>query len=195
MKGAIVLVDSKGTSFISKCIKFFTGRVAKRNGVPSYTHAMFEVGDVCGVRSVLSAEELMAVMPLDKFRKDTKFRIYSVNDDVKLIYVKEVLKEMYQTAGNRYGFLQLLWFVYRWAVEIMGFDVRRNKNFFPKGDICSEQTYRYLMKRLENTESCNDLRIFLEQWNENTVHPVDIAIVVKKFPRVFKLEESYGFDD
>lgn len=195
-------MESKKNSFISKAIKFFTGKLAKKYNVKSYTHSMYIIGDVLKVESVLSAELAISVMPLDAFRtKDYSFDVYKVNDHLTMSEIDEILREIYvKTAGKDYGFLQLLWFVYRWLMELFGFDVRKQKNWFPNGDVCSENTYRYLYNRLKrnfcDSRTLTDYLIKqttkqMEEWNENTFHPIDLAYVMKKEHSLFEHVESW----
>ena len=190
MKGAIILVESKKNTLLAKAIKFFTGRLAKKYRVKSYTHAMFCVGEVLGEPSVFSAEASMTIMPLRKFtNRDFEYDVYAINDDLSDKEVDKILRAIYiKTAGETYGFLQLLWFIYRWFMELIGFDVRKQKNWFPIGDVCSEHTYRYLKTRLlkkKNRKIISKTLSQLEEWNENTFHPVDLAKVIKDNPQLF----------
>jgi len=106
-----------------------------------------------------------------------------------------------KTAGTSYGFLQLLWFIYRWMAEMLGFDVRKQRNWFPNGDVCSENAYRYLIERLQRNgigvgaKRYRDIRLAinkLREWNENTFTPVDLAMVIKSYPNLFELVESWS---
>ena len=200
MKGSLVLVENNEKDFFPKAIKFFTGKIAKKYGVPSYTHAMFITLPFDNIISVQSAEFAQCIMPLEKFNTKTiRYDVYEIKDEIEEEELILLLKQMYLTAGNPYGFFQNLWFVYRYFAELIGFDVRKQKNWFPTHDICSEAVYRFLRKRviknIENRPKRNIYKYLLkliDEWTENTVHPVDLGYIVKRFPNIFKKVYSWN---
>lgn len=195
MKGYIILVENLENSFISKAIKFFTKHIAKKGNVPVFTHACYGIGKVLGIESVISAEEVITVMPFERIKESNcNYYIYRINDAADKKLIDYSLSHMYKsTAGKGYGFWQLLWFIYRWFMEHIGFNVKHKKNWFPTGDICSENTYRYLMTRFTQqpiTPAIAQVLVDLLNYTENTIHPVDLAIIIKNNPQVFVLTEQ-----
>ena len=193
-RGSIVLVENNEGGWFSTLIKYFTGKIAKKYGVPSYTHAMFITLPFDDIVSVQSAEFAQCIMPLQKFNKEKiNYSIYEIRDRIREEDIVTILKEMYLDAGEPYGFFQNIWFIYRYFMELFKKDVRKQKNWFPSSDICSESVYRYLRRRVEkNINNSRKKGIYnylldtLDEWTENTIHPVDIAYIIKRFPLIFK---------
>jgi hypothetical protein len=197
MKGSIILVQNNEGHFLSNAIKFFTKRAAKKYGVENWTHSMFYVGKFFNEDFVFSAEAAQSIMPLKKFQKPkVKYVIYKINDNIKAEDLDNLIKDFFLNyAGDTYGFFQLFWFIYRWIAEIIGLDVRKKNNWFPTGDICSEMTFRFLTKRLEYSNKnviIKNVLNKLNEWTENTIHPVDLAYIIKKFPLVFEKVEEWN---
>lgn len=200
MIGDIILVINKKKSFFPSAIKFFTGRYARKHGVKIFTHSCFSVGQVLGQESVLSAELAMSVMPLDSFRTDDfYFEVYRVKDKFRQGTTKKELVNLisrhYQkSAGKPYGFFQNLWFVYRFLMELIGFNMIGRKNWFPDNENCSESTANYLLDRFDILSYPNTARLFLKEFNTNSIHPVDLAVMIKKNWEIFQLVQSHGFE-
>jgi hypothetical protein len=204
LKGAIVLMENKSSSFFPKAIRFFTKRIANRYGVKTYTHAMFITANFLDELSVQSSEFAQCIMPLKKFNTDKfSYDVFLIIDEIPEASLDDILKEMYLiSAGEPYGFLQNLWFIYRDIVEtIFKLDVRKQKNWFPNGDNCSESTYRYLRKRIianiratdKNKSIYQQILRFLDEWTENTVHPVDLAHIIEEYPSLFSKVYSFNY--
>lgn len=194
MKGDIILMENKSGSFFAKAIKFFTGRLAKKYGVPVYTHSCFSIGEIFGVESVLSAELAMCAMPLKKFRSEKfMFKVYRIKDRIKEKALDNILKARYEkSAGEGYAFLQNVWFIYRAIMEFIGFDMKGSKNWFPDHENCSESTADYMIERFESFPLPNSALFQLREFNTNSISPVDLAIIIKQNPHLFELAESWG---
>ncbi len=178
--GSIVLVNHKKGIF-SHLIKFFTKS--------KYSHSAIVTGKLIEPDSVLSAETIISLYPLSNYEnKDYDFDIFEMSYDEELLlkYTREAYEKY---AYQNYGYLQLLWFVYRWFMGLFHIDVRKQGNWFPEGIICSELVYNYL-KSLAQKKSFLFL-LYLEKWNSNAFTPEDLAEVINKEPKIFKLVASY----
>jgi len=190
MKGSIILVQNNEGNFISEMIKFFTKKFAKKHNIRTWTHSMIGVENIRNTEYVFSAEMTQCLMPLKKFKKDKiKFEIYKVVDYIKEDSLNELIDNFVNKyAGDGYGFFQLPWYIYRWIMELFNKDVRKQKNWFPSGDICSEMVFRFLTQRLSysvKSEKVNATLKHLYEWTENTIHPVDLGYIIKQHPKVF----------
>jgi len=94
-----------------------------------------------------------------------------------------VTKIFEEFAGVKYGWLQLLYFPYRWFKEtiLRKKDVHREKNWFTKGVICSELSFWY-MKYLDPAFS-----ELLRDFDGDTVQPDDLLKIVQANPKIFQL--------
>jgi hypothetical protein len=90
-------------------------------------------------------------------------------------------------SGVRYGFTQLLWFPYRWFVEkILRKDVRKTKNWFTEGVICTELWWYFLWYATERwPDKHMKLRSILSQWNPDTIQAYDVKIIMQKNKDIF----------
>jgi len=198
--GDIILVNSLHGSIFSKLIKFFTKHLAKKHSVDEYTHAMYCAGDAgLDTPSVISAEYTIAMMPYNLWAdnpQDYRLDRFIINDNLTEEEVRKIIIPIYRlSVGHPYGWKELFWFIYRWIAEKLSIRINLKHNWYVLGDICSENTYRYLLARLkyayEKCENAFKKQLIinaikdLEVFSENTVHPVDLAIIMKRYPNLF----------
>jgi hypothetical protein len=170
--GNIVLLNRKKGGWFSTLQRFFTKM--------DYTHCAIVVTKYKNREMVLSADELIELYPLQKYfeEKDTDIEIWELEGDYEAI--TDILIDRY--VGTYYGFTQVFWFVFRWFMEIFGKDVRRYRNPFCHGTICSELVW-YFLEAIPN-ENLNDR---VHEWNPDTIHAGDTARICREF---FKLKHK-----
>jgi hypothetical protein len=176
--GSVVLLNNKKG--------LFGWLIRKVTGAP-YTHCAITMGKIIPkCDSILTAETLITVHPLQQYY-DTphyEFSIYEIN--VKESILEAVVLDLYEKRALRgYAFWQNLWFVYRRIAEKFGYDVRKQKNWFPKSDNCSEETYDMLVE-IAKAAQLRALEFKLQEWNSNTFSPVDFKTVADQYPKIFK---------
>ena len=178
-KGDIICVNEPG--FYASAQRFFTKF--------PYTHTAVCIGEVCGHVSIFEAKTHLAVTPLQYLLEDKEkdFEIYKVNID-PIIKSKAMDETYYAFAGSIYGYAQILWFIYRWGCERFGLDVRKRKNWFTSGEICSEIVWHYLNIV---SQGIPELNAMLNQWNADTIHVGDIVTICRAFPEIFVIEQSH----
>jgi hypothetical protein len=185
--GDIILLNRKGAAanFFSKGQRFFTRM--------PYTHSAILLENIFEQQSILTSDELTNIQALSNYLKEpeTDIEIYKVKVPQEM---KEYeVKSMYNRyAGKKYGFAQILWFMYRWLLERFGIDARRKKNFFPGGVICSELVYHYLVEIAKNYPQLNKK---LKEWNAETVHVGDIKHICESLPELFELKYKFNTAD
>ncbi|MDH3252824.1 MAG: hypothetical protein OEM41_08530 [Ignavibacteria bacterium] len=161
-------------------IRFFTRSQITHNFV--FTHP------VNGIPSVEEASAKVQIVPFEShyFRNSNyAYQIYRViapfvtKDDIDNALV-QIFEEF---AGVKYGWLQLLYFPYRWFKEtvLRQKDVHREKNWFTKGMICSELQFWFL-KYLDP-----EFSEMLADYDGDTVQPNDMLQIVKSRPEYFEL--------
>jgi len=161
-------------------IRFFT-----RSTV---THGFVFTFWMNGIPSVQEASASVQIVPfLSRYHGNPKhsYQVYKViAKEVTPGDVDGALRQIFEEfAGREYGWLQLLWFPYRWFKEtVLGAkNVHREKNWFTRGVICSELLFWYL-KYLDPLFS--DL---FREYDGDTVQPNDLLMVVKARPDIFQL--------
>lgn len=174
--GMIGLVS--GSSFVSNVIKFFTNSKYSHNFLCLFPQGL--------TASILELSSNVKVLPYNIYNdKDfEKYIIYEVNSSLvsqeEINYsVEKIFKEY---TNSHYGFLQLIWFLYKWLMKkLFNKDVRHDKNWFTDGIICSEIIYYFLY----NLNS--KYRDILKDYNADTIQPADIADIIQNNPHLFKL--------
>jgi len=175
-EGDIMVFSAQPGDWYSKAQRIITGM--------DWTHAGVGTANYYGHPSYLDTRELTMVSRLDDIinNKNQKFVIYEfigLTDEQKSIIAKTIWEER---IGSYYGFVQILWFIYRAIMERwFKKDVKRNKVPFRGGYICSENTYRAIEIALEYMTLPNKLKtqIVLRQWTSNTVHAGDIHTIME----------------
>ncbi len=175
MIGNIIFVNHK-KGFLPKAIKFFTKS--------EVTHCAIDAGNIFGEESTLGAEEIIAILPKEKWQNEEyeliEFKIGLIAESALQNEVRKIYKKY---IGMKYGYLQLLWFCYRWFVEKFGIDVRKSGNWFPEDIICSEFLFYYL-QRISLYYA--PLKYELEKYNGNCISPADCLNIVMLYPHIFR---------
>jgi hypothetical protein len=186
--GTIIIFNATKGGWFSSAQRFFTRM--------PFTHVGGYIGTVVNEESIFEALEAVAVTPWSrrKYDETMQYYVYEPNDSmITSDATKKTLNEIYNAhAGNTYGFFQLLWFVYRWIGESWPFkaDMRKFRNWFPGGSICSEVWYDYLT-RLGYIYP--EIEKVLSEWpHANTVHAGDMydimqALCIKGYYKLVQL--------
>ena len=180
--GSIVLLNRLGkeSNFTSSLQRFFTKM--------PYTHTAIVLEKYMNENVVLSADELTVILPLNNYFEEdkTEIEIYELLLDFDKISITRDLFLNY--SGKKYAFLQVLYFIYRWFNEtVLKRDVRKEKNIFNKGQICSELVYLYLCEVAQKTNT-KELLDKLNEYTKDTIHVGDIANICKSLPQIFALK-------
>lgn len=180
--GDIILLNRKGksSSWFSVLQRFFTRK--------PYTHCAIFLPNVVLEESVISADEVIKILPTESYYNEdgTDIEIYAVTDNIPANVKIDILNSIYKKySGTYYGFTQLLWFIYRWFMEVFfKRDMRKKKNWFNSGTICSELVYYYF----EGLSTYNDrLKNAINLYDKDSVHAGDIADICSNLPEVFQL--------
>lgn len=129
------------SGLLPRLIRFFTKS--------KISHSFIVTGEVSGVLAVHEASEVCQIVPFD-----THYPL-NPNEEYVLFYPSsiELTKEdirlalarcFNELAGQKYGYFQLLWFVWAWMKRKLGGDPSKEKNWFTNGVICSELCWYYL---------------------------------------------------
>jgi len=185
--GQIGFSNTKGKIFLSGLIRFFTGS--------KFSHSFICYYPLDDMELVFEANELMMLTPFDRHYRnnpDQEYEIYEIKqfengDAITKDMVTSSLKQCYLQYSNvKYGYTQLLWFIWRWILEKLHIkvDLKKERKWFKKGIICSELVYLYL-KTLDHPIINEELNNF----QPNTINPEDIRKIFLKYPEIFKLKE------
>jgi hypothetical protein len=141
---------------------------------------------------VFEANEVLMLTPFEKHYRnndDQEYEVYEIiNYSLTRPSLETPLQKFYLEYSNRkYGYTQLLWFIYRWVMETLGIEIKLNKKrkYFVKGIVCSELVYLYL-KSLNIPELNEDL----DNYQPNTITPEDLRKIVLKHKNIFRLVEQ-----
>jgi len=171
--GSIISFNAKKGGWFSTVQRFFTGK--------PYTHSAIVVPDVVGVPSYLGADLTVDIQPIDVFL-DSETIDYQVWEwiGIPVKRIMDALQFVYlRYAGETYGFLQVLWFVYSWFMrKVFRKDVRKTHNPFPNHPICSEVTWWMCYRVVYDNPKL--VRI-LNEWRPDTFSSGDQAEVMKRF--------------
>lgn len=172
--GNIILATSK-SSFMSKCIRWFTSS--------QFSHSFVTMPDVLGLPMCIEAD----AGGVDCARLDTNyldntdeaFQVWTVNvsQDVK----DQALKQIINDLEVSYGILEYPWFMWRRINKLFGKDIKNQNNWNTDGMICSQLCVAYL-------KACN-LEIF-QGYGVGSIAPQDLQDIFKAHPQLFILSQS-----
>lgn len=169
--------------WLGKCIKFFTKS--------KYTHVAIEVGELHELHTETLVFESYLTQQFGKIGNPIKtYRINASNETI-LDALDFVIDKYY---GKPYGFGQLLWFIWRWFLELLGFDsekVRKMENWFPNSNICSELATRFMLVCAE-VEDIHEIQAkwTLRGWNINSIAPSDLDLFLSDLETVEEINET-----
>lgn len=182
-EGDIVILNRIKGGFFSTAQRFFTRH--------KLTHTAIGIGLVRGELSVLSSDELTAVIPCSNYYAEPNTDIYVYRYRRRgSIDTKSIIDYLYKEyAGAYYDFLQVFWFVYRWLAEKLHINVKRQHNPLSGGKrrpICSELVFYYLEHLAKY-----DIRIQskLYEFTAQTTNVADIQEILDALPSLFECVE------
>jgi hypothetical protein len=174
--GMIFFSNNKKTLF-AKLIRFFTHSKISHSGLITF--------DLNGIPACQEETMLVQVVPwanYDKSTVDDYYLVYKIKDGlVSEADKQKALRYCFtEYAGVQYGYLQILWFVWRWFAEkVLRKDVTHKKNWFTDGVVCSELVYVYLLQ-------LGIISGALAKFNSDTVQAEDLLQIVKSNPEIFE---------
>lgn len=161
---------------VPKLIRFFTNS--------HISHTFIGTESFMGVPSIQEASDLIVVKPFVGYEQSLteSFKLYKIREDVvSEDTIKEATKKVYEEfEGVRYGYLQLVWFPYRWLLSLVGIDARKQKNWMTDGVICSELVYWFLWYL---GPVFQDL---IKDFNPDTIQAQDLLDIVNAHPHLFE---------
>lgn len=163
---------------ISKLIRFFTEKNAKV--LPSISHCGPVLGELESMQLGLSADEILVCMvDLNRYRTpDCVFRVYELPEIITPSnWVPVIVK---QTNEQIYPHLELLWFVWRWAMRNI-IPWWTGKNWFQYGTTCSELLVKTL--RLSGYGQ------YFKDIDENSIDPIEVENILINIPGVVLTEK------
>jgi hypothetical protein len=174
--GMIGFSNNKKGGFL---IRFFT-----RSNITHSFVLMFPLNGITAVEEASASVQIVPFEPHYTNNPNEDYYLYRIRPEYASpdAVVKALTRVFEEFAGVKYGWLQLLWFPYRWFKEtiLRQKNVHREKNWFTRGVICSELQYWYLIYlHPVFTE-------LLKDYDGDTIEPSDLLDVVKANPHIFE---------
>lgn len=180
IKEGMIGFSNNKKGWLPACIRFFT----KSN----ISHAFIISKNYGDQVSVEEAALLVQIVPFDKYYRNDDTQDYWIYDPVKVTRTQKQQALEYcfkEFAGVKYGKLQLIWFVYRWANEFfLKRDVRKEKNWMADGVICSELQCHYLI------QLGGEYAELVKDFNPDTIQAEDLRKLVVSRPDLFQFVEK-----
>jgi hypothetical protein len=174
-------------SWFGKFIKFFTKS--------DFSHTFICYYPLQDLELIFEANELMMLTPFDKHYRNNvgqKYEVWEITqfsgDAITTLMTVDALKACYLEYCNvKYGYTQLLWFIWRWLAESLGIklDLKKDRKWFVKGILCSELVYLYL-----RTLNIPILNAELDLYCANNITPKDLREIFLRHPEIFILMEK-----
>lgn len=160
---------------------------------PGVSHAFlttYPIGKYTPVPMIFEADMTVTHMPYAEYLENGPGRDYflyvvpELTDDEICYSLDRCTREF---SGTDYGFFQLLWFPWRWFMwTVFRKDLRKSKNWFTDGVICTELWWWYLWYATEKfPDKHSKLRAILEGWNPDTIQAYDVKLIMQKNPDIF----------
>jgi hypothetical protein len=173
--GNLVLATSK-SSFISKCIRWFTQS--------QFSHSFVTMPDVLGFPMCIEAAEGgVDYMRFDaeySSNQDSSYEVWNIkiSQSVKDAAMQSILNDL----ETNYGFLEYPWFMWRKLNSLFGRDIKSQNNWNTDGMICSQLCVAYLT-------ACGLSNIFAG-YGKGSVAPQDLSVIFHAHPELFELIQS-----
>ena len=194
--GTLLLVfpdNTEGIGFVSSGIVFFQKHLLKKYGftdnrIPTHIMYVKEVKENDII--VHSMEEEGAVdISLNNFNVNN-IEAYDIQDDITEEQLQRFINDRSQRKkGKPYAILQLIFYMWMWVCENLGFEMRKAKNWFPFNEVCTEDVWQYFMERSDfspNNIYIKDAVNYLNSiWTENTIRPLEWRYILSELNNVF----------
>jgi hypothetical protein len=173
--GNIVLATSR-SSWVSKCIRFFTSS--------KFSHSFVTMPSLLGFPMCIEAESGgvdMARFDLNySNNQDEAYEVWVVN--LPQATVDAALSSVISDLEEGYGFLQYPWFVWRALNRLLGRDIKAQNNWNTSGMICSRLVVAYL--------KAAGLQSALAGYGDGSIAPQDLRDIMAAHPQLFTLSNS-----
>jgi len=130
----------------------------------------------------LSADKRCTLESIQDLIDNTEIDVWIYEIPTSLTY-KEICEIEWdftkENLTKRYGYLQILYFIPRRLAELVGWDIRRWRNPFPTGRLCSEICGKFFLriKDILNIAFLEELK----EWRMNNIHSGDILNLMNKY--------------
>ena len=174
--------NSSKTNILAKAIRFFTSS--------KFSHCFLVIDPVLDEPAVIEASEIVQVIPLARYFefKDESFLLFSLPVADKAKVDSAVAAIFFYHSGMKYGYFELLWFLWSWLVKKVFGKVIKKGNPFRAGIICTEVVWHYINALGGEYAKC------VSEFDPDTISPYDLEQIVKARPDLFKLEYSKGIE-
>lgn len=178
--GSVVVFSNKKNAAFSVLQKLIThewidGVSPRKFKHGDKTHSAIFWYPEANADAIFEAYLCTTIDPWIKHQADTRYWVFEptgYTDEE----IQSALFELYnKDAGEGYGFFELPWYVYRFVMEWFHKDVRHQHNWFPGGNICSQDVFNFLYILSRNRPA---LRAYLDQWRSTTFHSSDTYTVM-----------------
>lgn len=176
----MIYFSNNKKGFLPKLIRFFTKSNVSHCGI------------ICdpfeNIPSAIESSDLVQIVPFSRNyieSKNEEYILFKLSGEAEVPATLGPLFIKY--AGLKYGYFQLIWFMWRWLTNLFGVDISRQKNWFTNNVICSELVYDYFI--MLNHPDVNEK---LKDFNQDTVQADDLLNIVISLPHVFEFVESKG---
>lgn len=180
--GDICLINATKGGFYSKAIRFFTG------GQWTHSATGFFFDRDRNVERILEANLLVQVSDASPTfdNPDILYRVYRIVN-VNAEAMAAAVEELYdQSNGEMYGVFGIPWHIYRRGAELLGFDMRRARNFFPGGKICSQLVFK-ILERYTVYAQDGVLAAALGNYRSGSVSPADLEELCESLRKQMKI--------
>jgi hypothetical protein len=171
MSGQIVLASTK-TGFVPNAIKWFTQS--------QFSHSFVTMPDIVGIPMCVEAAE----GGVDFTRFDTSY-VNNTNEGYQVWNIKidqsikdAALVTMLNDLEIGYGFLELIWFMWRRICLVLGRDIKLQNNWSNQGIICSKLCVAYL-------NACG-LQAVMAGYGIGSIAPQDLQNIFLAHPELFE---------
>lgn len=153
-------------------IRFFTAS--------NYSHTFFTIPNVGNIEMGCEAASFgVACVPFDsKYRKNenSSYIVFKFNatEEQKTKGLEKALQKL----QSGYGYLELPWFVWRWANKLIGRDIKHQDNWHQVGEICAELTSEFI-------SDCGYSYLF-NGFGRTSIHAQDLLEICYNNPKLFE---------
>lgn len=175
--GMIGFVGTRKPGFLQKAVMFFARS--------KWSHCFFITFPHGGDEAVQEASWSVQIIPFQRYRDDPDgyYEIFELTKADPRKLEQSVMSQWKNMTGVKYNWFGLVWFIWRWMNELVGRDIRHEKNWFSDGVICSQTLYY----EIEGAGApYGGLLMDETPW---TVQPQDIYNEVMKRPELFAMRE------
>jgi len=173
--GNLVLATTE-SSFISKCIRWFTQS--------QFSHSFVTMPDVLSFPMCIEA----AGGGVDYIRFDTEYsnnqaasyQLWNIKIDQSI--KDKAMQSILNDLEIGYGFFQYIYFIWRKINSLLGRDIKSQNNWFNEGMICSQLCVAYLT-------ACG-LGYIFAGYGKGSIAPADLFTIFNAHPELFEAIQS-----